>query len=1132
MVEAAASTVESGVGNGDGDAAASRHAPTAQSPSERDGESPLDDTADGWDDWEEEDDSNGNGASEGKPRAVPSPTPDAKLPSSPPPQKDGTHAAARVRLDVCQFWWKGGGVVQPFRQSEKARQGLDKDWAEAPEAMRLVYDNWVTKGADTFVPHPMLPVVREMLELLLDNDRKDQYDQSVENQQSTPFLARWYTTRVRCICAQDDGPLASSTRFEFASILGELGLDRCGVNLRLKCKTVMELCVAGSVASLEMKNGDSEVASEAEIDQVPPIWGLYQTARNCWLLWQFERERHAMASSAEGTVPSLDTFESMARLDQLRALFRNVRMYWQDIDGQMVMNADGPAQFLDKMTRLVLPQIQESFEIKEWCEDLGGGVEDCLPLELCRELQSGTIRSESGMATLRHQGSLVWENSLAVFLVELSALQNGEGLLLSSVLFHASRPIAALKVEDRFIQHTPLLLESAVACIRYSANTSPTVWEAVSDNIIESLPAKTPNPGAVDDVMDDLQQQVDALETQLFCCEVLNRYGIYPQISLFDEAAQTHTTWVHDDDGSGGDHGGVDGEHKSNSNSDVGYGILEQICRQESLRDPALADAEWVVLEKDLFRLRKTAFPWIPASVIHRMFLEALLVAGAFPFAERMLLSGDTDGVFGTARERKAVIALLLSSAREFYNSSPSVEHPLFSKVRECLALLDVLRAEPPPPHTNENELVFDIEEERELQVEKDLVDGVSMLQDFGTPMPPLKVRLEEDKIRIVESILRLNPGAYYCESDVAPASSSRPGMALIVLSAKLGLHSSLDRSKVKMLVAEAAFSVGDYGSAGTWVAEVLRSLPCASGGSGSGSSENDNDNDNAIDHGRDDRRANSEDAHAGTSSSTGADGNAFHNTRVYDLALALVSCQDWSDVKARLLLCGTTLAQTAGPNMGPLLSWWELLNIELQSDLAFAVVDPEEKRKSKLAAARHVDAPTATTEAIISTAAALEMNKDSGGASGSELVLVSEGETRGGGCRKAEAAYRPPSNLQLGFFVSDNTLTTAAWQQAHRRLKEVETCIRLLNKSPGGAGSGSPSAKELLLHAAFYHRGVLLHRNHALLHSMGDDSTVQVIPHLTPHFVLCFYLYKFRCAFVLVACASVITKARGFSLS
>jgi hypothetical protein len=86
----------------------------------------------------------------------------------------------------------------------------------------------------------MLPVVRDILDLHLDNATKDEYDLSLQNQQRSPFLASWYTSQVQRICR--DEAMASSTRFEFASVLGDLGLDRCGVNMRLKCKTLMDMC--------------------------------------------------------------------------------------------------------------------------------------------------------------------------------------------------------------------------------------------------------------------------------------------------------------------------------------------------------------------------------------------------------------------------------------------------------------------------------------------------------------------------------------------------------------------------------------------------------------------------------------------------------------------------------------------------------------------------------------------------------------------------------------------------------------------------------------------------------------------------------------------------------------------------
>ena len=258
--------------------------------------------------------------------------------------------------------------------------------------------------------------------------------------------------------------------------------------------------------------------------------------------------------------------------------------------------------------------------------------------------------------------------------------------------------------------------------------------------------------------------------------------------------------------------------------------------------------------------------------------------------------------------------------------------------------------------------------------------------------------------------------------------------MALIVLGAKLGLHASFERSRVKMLVAEAAFSVGDYGSSAEWVAEVLKSWPHSSSSSSS-----------AIPHMEHGGTLLPFDTHDTVVNVETTAKRNFH-AHACELALKLISSEEWSDLQARILLCGVALAQTEGSNMGPLLNWWELLNIEVQNRQAFALMN--ETAKQKYGVSRTQQKVRDTTP---------------------DTVTVD----------KVPNLYCPPTELQLGFFAGDSPAPT--WQKAQHMLKDVEACIRVLNK-PTGHEDVHPNAKELLLHAALYHRGALLNRKRTLL--------------------------------------------------
>jgi hypothetical protein len=271
--------------------------------------------------------------------------------------------------------------------------------------------------------------------------------------------------------------------------------------------------------------------------------------------------------------------------------------------------------------------------------------------------------------------------------------------------------------------------------------------------------------------------------------------------------------------------------------------------------------------------------------------------------------------------------------------------------------------------------------------------------------------------------------------------------MALIVLGAKLGLHASFERSRVKMLVAEAAFSVGDYGASAEWVAEVLKSWPQSSSSSSTPPTHTHTDHDGLF-------LLLPFETHNNNTESIEATAKRNFRAHACELALKLIACEEWSDLQARILLCGVALAQTEGSNMGPLLNWWELLNIEVQNRQAFALMNETAKHKS--------------------------------GISRTQQHKVRESKPDTVTAEQVPNLYCPPTEFQLGFFAGDGLAPT--WQKAQHMLKDVEACIRVLNK-PTGHEDVHPNAKELLLHAALYHRGALFNRKRTLLQLSQDVS-------------------------------------------
>ena len=163
-------------------------------------------------------------------------------------------------------------------------------------------------------------------------------------------------------------------------------------------------------------------------------------------------------------------------------------------------------------------------------------------------------------------------------------------------------------------------------------------------------------------------------------------------------------------------------------------------------RTRPLTEHQWSQILDDMLRLRSQVFRCVSAQMCHEILVGSLLScanketiawAGAMmqvtPAASssRSNSSSSLPPPIPFVRSKQ----LVLDACREYFNSSENLTDSGLDLATQCLTLI-------PAP-------------DEELQQEKDLISAVHLIAEYGLEMVPLKLRLSQNRLLLVDQVLQ-----------------------------------------------------------------------------------------------------------------------------------------------------------------------------------------------------------------------------------------------------------------------------------------------------------------------------------------------------------------------------------------
>lgn len=334
-----------------------------------------------------------------------------------------------------------------------------------------------------------------------------------------------------------------------------------------------------------------------------------------------------------------------------------------------------------------------------------------------------------------------------------------EDLSLPLKIFQHSKP----GCQQKIIADPDELMSVALECI-YSCERDDQL--ALSYDILECLPQR--GYGTETKATKALHDQVDSLEKHLSVAEVLEKHGLQKPISYV---------------------------RSSQSSKEEAYQLMVKLTRHTGRKNPAVSESVWRDLLQDLLDMQQNVYSCLEPATCHQVFVESLLCSGreenvklAGQLMQRSSVSQDVPGSTafrGKAPPRVAYarsLELVLASAREYFNSSATLNDPCINLARSCLQLI----TDCPPP----------------IQEELDLISALSQLEHFGVKVLPLQVRLRDDCLSLIKECISQCPTAY---------KQSTLLLELARLLRVAGDDEARRKGQVLTLLAEQALQCHDY---------------------------------------------------------------------------------------------------------------------------------------------------------------------------------------------------------------------------------------------------------------------------------------------------------------------------------
>ncbi|XP_033634879.1 neuroblastoma-amplified sequence-like [Asterias rubens] len=242
-------------------------------------------------------------------------------------------------------------------------------------------------------------------------------------------------------------------------------------------------------------------------------------------------------------------------------------------------------------------------------------------------------------------------------------------------------------------------------------------------------------------------------------------------------------------------------------------GLMIRLSRQAARRKPPLKSGEWKQLLRDMLELQRKVYTCLDQQLCYEVYTESLLGSSSLPniqLAGEMLTtssslptassssatSSSQDSSAGSSYnlvkgqhstmlpriDYETSVELVLSAAREYFNSSADLMDSCMDLARCCLQLLTDCPSG--------------------VQEELDLIASLALLDDYNVSILPLQVRLSANRLELVKTVLASMPSAY---------KDSKQLLRLSKLLRVSGTNAEDRKGLVLVLVAEAALAVSDY---------------------------------------------------------------------------------------------------------------------------------------------------------------------------------------------------------------------------------------------------------------------------------------------------------------------------------
>ncbi|XP_025077701.1 neuroblastoma-amplified sequence-like [Pomacea canaliculata] len=218
--------------------------------------------------------------------------------------------------------------------------------------------------------------------------------------------------------------------------------------------------------------------------------------------------------------------------------------------------------------------------------------------------------------------------------------------------------------------------------------------------------------------------------------------------------------------------------------------LIVKMTRLAGRKSPPLREVQWYKLHSDIMALQDIVYRCLSPSLCHQIFVESLLCSGsneniklAGELMERRKHTGYPLGGNGQIQrlDYDTAVSLVLTAAKEYFNSSANLTHSCMDLARSCLNLI----LDSPPP----------------IQEEMDLITSLAILDDFSVSILPLQVRMCKNRLDLVHKAVASKPSNY---------KQSQKLLRLAHLLRVEARDSAECDSKVLMLLTQAALAAGD----------------------------------------------------------------------------------------------------------------------------------------------------------------------------------------------------------------------------------------------------------------------------------------------------------------------------------